>query len=63
MTLCQTTGYLAACLVVMAYCMKDIGSLRAMAIASNVAFLVYGIGLGLVPVWSLHAVARRLDVL
>jgi hypothetical protein len=35
---------------------EDIGSLRAMAIASNVAFLVYGIGLDLVPVWLLHAV-------
>ncbi len=48
--------YLAAGLVAMAFCMKDMTSLRIIALASNVAFLIYGIGLGLVPVWLLHAI-------
>jgi len=56
MTLCEAAGYLASMLVFMAFCMKDIVSLRIVAIASNLAFLTYGIGLGLAPVWLLHAV-------
>jgi len=52
----EATGYLASVLVITAICMKDIVSLRLIAIASNVAFLSYGIALGLVPVWLLHAV-------
>ena len=43
-------------LVVTAFCMKGIIALRVVALVSNVAFLVYGIGLGLVPVWLLHAI-------
>jgi len=49
-------GYLASGLVITAFCMKNIVSLRVAAIGSNIAFLVYGIGLGLVPVWVLHAI-------
>jgi hypothetical protein len=52
----DVAGYLAAGLVAMAFCMKDMTSLRIIALASNVAFLIYGIGLGLVPVWLLHAI-------
>lgn len=55
MTLLEATGYLASALVVIAFCMKDIVSLRIVAIASNLAFLTYGIGLSLPPVWLLHA--------
>jgi hypothetical protein len=51
----DAAGYLASGLVVMAFCMEDIVLLRAVALTSNVAFLIYGIGLGLVPVWLLHA--------
>ena len=47
MTLLEATGYLASALVVIAFCMKDIVSLRIVAIASNLAFLTYGIGLSL----------------
>jgi hypothetical protein len=36
--------------------MKGIIALRVVALISNVAFLVYGIGLDLVPVWLLHAI-------
>ena len=56
MRLFDATGYLASALVVMAFCMRDIVPLRLVALSSNVAFLVYGIALGLAPVWLLHAI-------
>ena len=56
MTIWDTTGYLASSLVITAFCMKDILRLRLAASTSNVAFLVYGLALGLVPVWLLHAI-------
>src|SRR5262249_60801367 len=34
----------------------DIIPLRVVALTSNIAFLIYGIGLGLAPVWLLHAI-------
>jgi hypothetical protein len=49
-------GYVASVLVVLAFCMKDMTALRLVALGSNVTFLIYGIGLGLVPVWLLHAI-------
>jgi len=52
----EVCGYLASSLVLMAFCMKDIVSLRLVALASNIAFLIYGIGSGLAPVWLLHTV-------
>src|ERR1700716_4146129 len=47
-------GYLAAGLVFMAFGMKEMVSLRIVAIFSNLAFVVYGLGLQLTPVWLLH---------
>jgi CRP/FNR family transcriptional regulator, cyclic AMP receptor protein len=61
MTLSEAAGYFASVLVVMAFCMKDIVSLRIVAIVSNIAFLAYGIGLNLPPVWMLHAVLLPLN--
>jgi hypothetical protein len=52
----DVAGYLASGLVIAAFCAKDIVSLRAVALASNLAFLAYGIGLALPPVWLLHAI-------
>ena len=52
----DTLGYLASALVIAAFCMRDIVPLRIAALGSNIAFLAYGIALGLGPVWSLHAV-------
>ena len=49
-------GYLAAGLVIAAFCMKDIMHLRIVGVASNVAFLTYGVAFGLTPVWLLHLV-------
>jgi hypothetical protein len=56
MRLWDAAGYLASGLVVMAFCMRDIIPLRVVALTSNIAFLIYGIGLGLIPVWILHAI-------
>ena len=50
----NAVGFLAAGLVITAFCMKDILHLRLVAVASNVAFLAYGIAFGLIPVWLLH---------
>jgi len=56
MRLWDVAGFLGSALVVAAFCMEDIISLRLVALMSNVGFLIYGVGLGLVPVWLLHAV-------
>jgi hypothetical protein len=48
-------GYLASGLVLAAFCMKEMVPLRVVAVFSNVAFLIYGLALGLAPVWLLHA--------
>jgi hypothetical protein len=47
-------GYLAAVMVFVAFYMKDMVLLRVVALGSNVAFLVYALGLDLVPVAALH---------
>ena len=52
----DAVGFLAAGLVITAFCMNGILHLRIVAVASNVAFLAYGIALGLIPVWLLHLV-------
>src|SRR5262249_44774891 len=49
-------GYLASALVLAAFCMKEMIPLRVVAACSNIAFLIYGLALGLTPVWLLHAV-------
>jgi hypothetical protein len=36
--------------------MNDIIPLRVVSVCSNIAFLIYGLELGLIPVWLLHAV-------
>jgi hypothetical protein len=52
----DAVGYVASGLVLAAFCMKEMIPLRLVAVCSNVAFLIYGLALGLVPVWLLHAV-------
>ena len=47
-------SYVASSLVFVAFFMKAILPLRLMAIASNVAFIVYALGAGLVPILVLH---------
>jgi CRP/FNR family transcriptional regulator, cyclic AMP receptor protein len=48
-------GYLAAGLVLAAFGMKQMIPLRIVAICSNLAFIAYGLGIELTPVWLLHA--------
>jgi CRP/FNR family cyclic AMP-dependent transcriptional regulator len=48
-------GYLASTLVLIAFGMKSIIPLRVVALCSNLVFIAYGLGLGLTPVWALHA--------
>jgi hypothetical protein len=55
-------GYLASGLVVLTFYMGDMISLRVAAIFSNVAFLAYGICLGLGPVILLHSLLLPLNV-
>ncbi|HEY7552699.1 MAG TPA: hypothetical protein VH913_24645 [Hyphomicrobiaceae bacterium] len=49
-------GYVASGLVLAAFTMRDMVPLRVVALLSNVAFIAYGLALGLTPVWLLHAV-------
>ena len=59
----NVAGYGASLLVFGAFYMKTMIPLRAIAIASNVAFMVYGLGGGLYPVLVLHAVLLPLNCL
>jgi len=49
-------GVIAACLVFVTFYMRDMTMLRMLALCSNFAFIVYGFGLRLAPIWLLHAV-------
>jgi hypothetical protein len=54
-------GYFAAGMVFVAFGMKDMIPLRIVAMLSNLAFVAYGLGLGLAPVWLLHVVLLPLN--
>jgi hypothetical protein len=54
-------GYVASGLVLTAFYMKDMVPLRVVALASNLAFIVYGLALGLTPIWLLHAMLVPLN--
>lgn len=54
-------GYLAAALVLMTFSVRSIVVLRAVAIASNVAFIGYAAAAGLTPVLVLHGVLLPLN--
>lgn len=49
-------GFLAAGLVFATFCMKRLVPLRAVAIASNVVFILYGYSAGLKRVLVLHLI-------
>ena len=51
----DTIGFAASTLVLAAFGMKSMVPLRVVAMCSNLVFIVYGLGLGLTPIWSLHA--------
>jgi hypothetical protein len=54
MGLWESIGYIAAALVLIAFYMRDVVPLRLAAMCSNLAFIAYGLALGLAPVWLLH---------
>jgi CRP/FNR family transcriptional regulator, cyclic AMP receptor protein len=57
----ELSGYVASGLVLAAFYMKDMIPLRLAALASNVAFIAYGLALGLTPIWLLHALLVPLN--
>ena len=58
----EIVGYIASLLVASSFYMKTIIPLRIFAIASNVAFIVYGFACGLVPVLVLHVFLFPLNI-
>lgn len=54
-------GYLASALVLATFCTRDMVPLRALAITSNLAFIVYAVWAGLPPVLLLHALLLPLN--
>jgi CRP/FNR family transcriptional regulator, cyclic AMP receptor protein len=56
-------GYLAAALVLAAFWMRSMSSLRYVAIASNLAFITYGYIGDLMPVLLLHILLLPVNVL
>ncbi len=56
-------GYLASALVLATFCTRDMVALRAVAIASNLAFIAYGARAGIDPVLLLHVLLLPLNAL
>lgn len=62
MTMVDAFGYLAAVAVFLAFSMKTMLSLRLVAIASNMAFITYGLTAHLMPILLLHGLLLPLNV-
>ena len=58
----ELVGYFACLLVFLTFCMKRMLELRIIAVASNIAFLIYGATAGLLPIFMLHAVLLPLNL-
>lgn len=63
MTTIDAMGYFAASLVLAAFCAKRMVSLRALAIASNLAFIAYGLSADLWPIVLLHVTMLPLNIM
>jgi hypothetical protein len=57
----ELSGYLASTLVFLTFYMKTMIPLRLVAMLSNVAFMTYGLGQHLYPVFILHAILLPLN--
>ncbi len=55
-------GAIASVLVLATFSMQTMFWLRLVGIASNVAFLWYGLSLGLFPIWALHGLLLPLNL-
>jgi hypothetical protein len=62
MTGIDTLGFLAAGLVLATFCMRQLIPLRALAITSNVTFILYGYWAGIEPVLLLHVILLPVNV-
>jgi hypothetical protein len=58
----ELLGYAASSLVLATFWMRRMCALRAVALASNVAFIAYGWLAGIMPVLLLHALLLPLNV-
>ncbi len=58
----EWVGYLASLLVFATFCMQGMLALRAVAIASNVAFIAYAALAGIGPVLLLHVLLLPMNV-
>jgi hypothetical protein len=47
-------GWLAATLTLLTFVCRDVRRLRTLAVCANMAFIVYGVSAGLMPVLILH---------
>jgi CRP/FNR family transcriptional regulator, cyclic AMP receptor protein len=56
-------GYLASLLVLLTFCMNTMMTLRAVAICSNLAFVIYGVAANVYPVLLLHLILLPLNAL
>lgn len=63
MTAVDELGYVAASLVLATFSAKSMVLLRALAIASNLAFIAYGYCAGLWPILALHTVMLPLNLM
>lgn len=62
MTAVESIGYLASALVLVTFCMRDMVTLRWVAIASNLAFIAYSGLTGIGPVLMLHLMLLPINV-
>lgn len=58
----EPLGYIASSLVLTTFWMRRMMPLRAIALASNVAFIAYGLLAGIMPVLLLHALLLPLNL-
>lgn len=57
----ELVGYLAACLLILTFFMRQMVPLRAVALASSVAWLTYGASDNIYPIVALHLVLIPLN--
>ena len=62
MSIADAIGWVAATLVLATFCARQMTSLRMIAIASNIAFIAYGVAAGLWPIMVLHAIMLPLNI-
>lgn len=63
MSFVELLGYFASALVLATFCMRNMRALRWTAIASNLAFITYGLLAGVGPVLALHLLLLPINVM